>query len=47
MPTDGHTLAGTDVTIPPLGVGTWAWGDSSTWGMGTYDTDLTLSLIHI
>jgi len=35
------TLAGSDVVIPPLGVGTWAWGDSSTWGMGGYDSSLT------
>ena len=32
-----HHLPGTDLTIPLLGVGTWAWGDSSTWGMGSYD----------
>jgi aryl-alcohol dehydrogenase-like predicted oxidoreductase len=30
----GHTLAGSDVTIGPLGVGTWAWGDEKTWAMG-------------
>jgi hypothetical protein len=36
-----HTLPGTDVKIPLLGVGTWAWGDSSTWGMGSYDATLT------
>jgi len=41
MAPDTHTLAGTDVPIPPLGVGTWAWGDASTWGMGTYDSGLT------
>jgi len=38
---DRHTLAGSDVSIPPLGVGTWAWGDRATWGMGGYDVDLT------
>ena len=38
MGTDGFDLAGTDVHIPALGVGTWAWGDAKTWGMGTYDT---------
>jgi aryl-alcohol dehydrogenase-like predicted oxidoreductase len=38
---DRYTLSGSDVSIPPLGVGTWAWGDRSTWGMGGYDTDLT------
>lgn len=31
---------GTDV-VAPLGVGAWSWGDSSTWGMGTYDQDLS------
>lgn len=36
-----YTLAGSDVTIPALGVGTWAWGDRSTWGMGGYDSALT------
>ncbi len=30
----GHRLAGSDVTISPLGVGTWAWGDEKTWAMG-------------
>ena len=33
--------AGSEVVIPPLGVGTWAWGDTSTWGMGGYDAALT------
>ena len=46
MPPDSYALAGSDVTIPLLGVGTWAWGDSSTWGMGTYDTDLTRDSIR-
>jgi aryl-alcohol dehydrogenase-like predicted oxidoreductase len=41
MGTDGFTLAGTDVAIPALGVGTWAWGDAKTWGYGTYDAALT------
>ncbi|HVC66076.1 MAG TPA: aldo/keto reductase [Acidimicrobiales bacterium] len=46
MPPDAYPLAGSDVSIPLLGVGTWAWGDSSTWGMGTYDTDLTQDSIR-
>ncbi len=46
MPPDSYTLAGTEVTVPLLGVGTWAWGDSSTWGMGTYDTGLTRDSIR-
>jgi aryl-alcohol dehydrogenase-like predicted oxidoreductase len=41
MLTDHLTLPGTDVHIPRLGVGTWAWGDESTWGMGGYDAELT------
>ena len=41
MAPDSYTLAGTDITFPPLGVGTWAWGDKSTWGMGGYDPTLT------
>ncbi len=43
---DRITLAGTDVEIPPLGVGTWAWGDKSTWGMGGYDTTFTVDTIR-
>ena len=43
---DRITLAGSDVQIPPMGVGTWAWGDRSTWGMGGYDESLTMQSIH-
>jgi len=43
---DHYTLAGSDVAVPSLGVGTWAWGDRSTWGMGGYDTDLTRDSIR-
>ncbi len=39
-------LAGSEVSIPALGVGTWAWGDRATWGMGGYDTSLTRSTIE-
>ncbi len=46
MNPDHYTLAGSDVTVPALGVGTWAWGDRSTWGMGGYDTDLTRDSIR-
>jgi aryl-alcohol dehydrogenase-like predicted oxidoreductase len=35
---DRIPLAGSDVSVPPLGVGTWAWGDKGTWGMGGYDS---------
>jgi aryl-alcohol dehydrogenase-like predicted oxidoreductase len=29
-----------------MGVGTWAWGDRATWGMGGYDTELGLDTIR-
>lgn len=35
------TLPGCPTPVVPLGIGTWAWGDKATWGMGGYDTDLT------
>jgi aryl-alcohol dehydrogenase-like predicted oxidoreductase len=38
---DRITLEGSGVSIPPLGVGTWAWGDKKTWGMGGYDASYT------
>jgi aryl-alcohol dehydrogenase-like predicted oxidoreductase len=41
LPPASITLPGTNIAIPPLGVGTWAWGDKSTWGMGGYDSDLS------
>ena len=31
--------------VAPLGVGAWAWGDSSTWGMGSYDSNLSEATI--
>jgi aryl-alcohol dehydrogenase-like predicted oxidoreductase len=43
---DHYTLAGSDVSVPALGVGTWAWGDRSTWGMGGYDSTLTRDSIR-
>ena len=46
VPPDHYPLAGSGVTLPLLGVGTWAWGDSSTWGMGTYDTTFTRDTIR-
>lgn len=39
------TIPGLDTPIAPLGVGTWAWGDKSTWGMGGYDPSLTEAAI--
>jgi len=46
MASDTLTLPGSDVTIPRLGVGTWSWGDKSTWGMDGYDTQLTRDSIR-
>jgi aryl-alcohol dehydrogenase-like predicted oxidoreductase len=43
---DRITLAGSEVSIPPLGVGTWAWGDKGTWGMGGYDTSYSEATIQ-
>jgi aryl-alcohol dehydrogenase-like predicted oxidoreductase len=43
---DHVRLAGTDITIPPLGVGTWAWGDKGTWGMGGYDSTYSEATIR-
>jgi len=41
-----YELAGSDLAITPMGVGTWAWGDRSTWGMGGYDRSLTVDSIR-
>jgi aryl-alcohol dehydrogenase-like predicted oxidoreductase len=46
MRSHGWRLAGSDVVVPPMGVGTWAWGDRATWGMGGYDTSLTRASIE-
>ena len=45
MTTNGFVLAGSDAAIPRLGVGTWAWGDEKTWGMGGYDTATSVDTI--
>jgi aryl-alcohol dehydrogenase-like predicted oxidoreductase len=29
-----HTLGASDVSVPPLGIGTWQWGDTLFWGYG-------------
>ncbi|MFM7063569.1 MAG: aldo/keto reductase [Actinomycetes bacterium] len=39
------TFLGGSAAVAPLGVGAWSWGDSSTWGMGTYDQDLSEATI--
>ena len=39
----GLTLGATDIEIPAMGIGTWAWGDRWVWGYGKggyTDTDL-------
>jgi len=46
MPAEPVSLAGSDVAIHPLGVGTWAWGDKATWGMGGYDSELSETTIR-
>ena len=46
MPAETVTLPGCPTPIAPLGVGTWAWGDRSTWGMGGYDTTFTEAAIE-
>jgi aryl-alcohol dehydrogenase-like predicted oxidoreductase len=46
MADDRRPLSGSDVSLPLLGVGTWAWGDRSTWGMGGYDKGLTRDSIR-
>ncbi|MBS1847444.1 MAG: aldo/keto reductase [Actinobacteria bacterium] len=45
MSDEPRTLAGSDVTIPVMGVGCWAWGDKRVWGMGGYDASLTMDTI--
>jgi aryl-alcohol dehydrogenase-like predicted oxidoreductase len=42
---DEVAFPGCPTRVAPLGVGTWAWGDRRTWGMGTYDTSITESTI--
>ncbi len=39
------TLPGLERPVAPLGVGTWAWGDKNTWGMGGYDASFTETTI--
>lgn len=46
MTPDSRTLAGSEVAVSPLGVGTWAWGDRSVWGMGGYDPALSEETIR-
>jgi aryl-alcohol dehydrogenase-like predicted oxidoreductase len=34
------------LTLPALGLGTWAWGDSATWGMDGYDRSYDFDTIR-
>jgi aryl-alcohol dehydrogenase-like predicted oxidoreductase len=43
---DRIAFAGSEVSVPPLGVGTWAWGDKGTWGMGGYDSSYSEATIQ-
>jgi aryl-alcohol dehydrogenase-like predicted oxidoreductase len=45
-PADRIRLQGSDISIPALGVGTWAWGDKGTWGMGGYDSSYSEATIR-
>ena len=45
MTSSSLSLPGLDRPVAPLGVGTWAWGDKNTWGMGGYDAALTEATI--
>lgn len=46
MSEDQITFAGCPVPSVRLGVGTWAWGDKDTWGMGGYDAGFTEDTIR-
>lgn len=39
-------LPGCDVAISVMGLGTWAWGDRSTWGMNGYDRSYDFETIR-
>jgi aryl-alcohol dehydrogenase-like predicted oxidoreductase len=39
-------LPGCDVELPVMGLGTWAWGDKSTWGMNDYDRSYNFGTIR-
>jgi aryl-alcohol dehydrogenase-like predicted oxidoreductase len=39
-------LPGCDVAISVMGLGTWAWGDRSTWGMEGYDRSYNFETIR-
>jgi len=39
-------LPGCDVQLPVMGLGTWAWGDKTTWGMDDYDRSYDFDTIR-
>ena len=39
-------LASSDVAVSVMGLGTWAWGDRSTWGMDGYDRSYSFDTIR-
>ena len=39
-------LPGCEITLSPMGLGTWAWGDKSTWGMNGYDRSYDFDTIR-
>src|SRR5574340_746280 len=39
-------LPGCDVELPLMGLGTWAWGDRTTWGMNGYDPTYNFATIR-
>jgi aryl-alcohol dehydrogenase-like predicted oxidoreductase len=39
-------LPGCDVSLSVMGLGTWAWGDSTTWGMDGYDRSYNFDTIR-
>ncbi len=39
-------LRGCDVELPTMGLGTWAWGDKTTWGMNDYDRSYNIETIR-
>ena len=42
----GIPLPGCDVELSVMGLGTWAWGDKSTWGMNGYDRSYDFDTIR-
>jgi aryl-alcohol dehydrogenase-like predicted oxidoreductase len=43
---EGQNHAAPGVTLPAMGLGTWAWGDTSTWGMNGYDASYGFDTIR-